>query len=107
MRPAATPYIPDFGPWKYWDSFDNGVFQVPSVEALRELKSEGLVRRTVIPRPPVRVSYELTDAGERTIAKDDEIGAVNAFQKIAKTGNISGQTGVAELVGDAVLFTST
>src|SRR5262245_59910706 len=33
-------------------------------ERLRELESEGLVRRTVIPGPPVRVSYELTDAGE-------------------------------------------
>jgi DNA-binding HxlR family transcriptional regulator len=33
-------------------------------ERLRELESEGLVRRTVIPGPPVRVSYELTEAGE-------------------------------------------
>ena len=33
-------------------------------ERLRELESEGLVRRTVIPGPPVRVSYELTAAGE-------------------------------------------
>jgi DNA-binding HxlR family transcriptional regulator len=32
-------------------------------ERLRELESEGLVRRTVIPGPPVRVSYELTEAG--------------------------------------------
>jgi DNA-binding HxlR family transcriptional regulator len=32
-------------------------------ERLRELKTEGLVRRTVIPGPPVRVSYELTEAG--------------------------------------------
>ena len=31
---------------------------------LRELETEGLVRRTVIAGPPVRVSYELTDAGE-------------------------------------------
>jgi DNA-binding HxlR family transcriptional regulator len=33
-------------------------------ERLREFESEGLVRRTVIPGPPVRVSYELTEAGE-------------------------------------------
>ncbi len=33
-------------------------------ERLRELESEGLLRRTVIAGPPVRVSYELTDAGK-------------------------------------------
>ncbi len=33
-------------------------------ERLRELEAEGLVRRTVLPGPPVRVSYELTDAGK-------------------------------------------
>src|SRR5690242_15669139 len=33
-------------------------------ERLRELESEGLVRRTVIPGPPVRVSYDLTEAGK-------------------------------------------
>jgi len=33
-------------------------------ERLRELESEGLVRRTVREGPPVRVSYELTPAGE-------------------------------------------
>jgi DNA-binding HxlR family transcriptional regulator len=33
-------------------------------ERLRELESEGIVRRTVIPGPPVRVSYELTEAGK-------------------------------------------
>ena len=33
-------------------------------ERLRELESEGLVRRNVLPGPPVRVSYELTEAGE-------------------------------------------
>lgn len=33
-------------------------------ERLRELESEGLVLRTVLPGPPVRVSYELTDAGK-------------------------------------------
>jgi DNA-binding HxlR family transcriptional regulator len=32
-------------------------------ERLRELETEGLVRRTVLPGPPVRVSYELTDSG--------------------------------------------
>lgn len=33
-------------------------------ERLRELESEGLVLRTVLPGPPVRVSYELTHAGK-------------------------------------------
>ena len=33
-------------------------------ERLREFESEGLVRRTVIPGPPVRVSYELTKSGK-------------------------------------------
>jgi DNA-binding HxlR family transcriptional regulator len=33
-------------------------------ERLRELESEGLVRRQVIPGPPVRVSYEMTEAGK-------------------------------------------
>jgi DNA-binding HxlR family transcriptional regulator len=32
-------------------------------ERLREFESEGLVRRTVIAGPPVRVSYELTRSG--------------------------------------------
>jgi len=32
-------------------------------ERLRELESAGVVRRTVIAGPPVRVSYELTAAG--------------------------------------------
>ena len=33
-------------------------------ERLRELEAEGLVRRTVIAGPPVRVSYELTESGK-------------------------------------------
>jgi DNA-binding HxlR family transcriptional regulator len=33
-------------------------------ERLRELETEGLLRRTVRPGPPVRVSYELTESGE-------------------------------------------
>src|SRR5215813_13709701 len=33
-------------------------------ERLRELESEGLVRRNVLPGPPVRVSYEMTNAGK-------------------------------------------
>jgi len=32
-------------------------------ERLRELEAEGLVRRRVLPGPPVRVSYEMTEAG--------------------------------------------
>jgi DNA-binding HxlR family transcriptional regulator len=33
-------------------------------ERLRELESEGLIRRNVLAGPPVRVSYELTKAGQ-------------------------------------------
>jgi DNA-binding HxlR family transcriptional regulator len=33
-------------------------------ERLRELESEGLVVRTVLPGPPIRVSYQLTHAGK-------------------------------------------
>jgi DNA-binding HxlR family transcriptional regulator len=33
-------------------------------ERLRELESEGLVRRNVLSGPPVRVSYEMTEAGK-------------------------------------------
>jgi|SRR5579884_1669004 len=33
-------------------------------ERLRELESEGLIRRSVLPGPPVRVSYELTESGK-------------------------------------------
>jgi DNA-binding HxlR family transcriptional regulator len=33
-------------------------------ERLRELEAEGLVRRDVLPGPPVRVSYEMTEAGQ-------------------------------------------
>ena len=33
-------------------------------ERLRELEAEGLVRRNVLPGPPVRVSYEMTVAGQ-------------------------------------------
>jgi hypothetical protein len=32
-----------------------------------------------------------------------QIGAVNTFKKIAKTGNIPGEMGIAELAEDAVL----
>jgi len=33
-------------------------------ERLRELESEGLVYRNVLPGPPVRVSYEMTEKGK-------------------------------------------
>jgi DNA-binding HxlR family transcriptional regulator len=43
-------------------------------ERLRELESEGLVRRTVIPGPPVRVRYELTQAGKDLEPVIDSLG---------------------------------
>src|SRR5262245_13361030 len=43
-------------------------------ERLRELESEGLVKRTVKPGPPVRVSYELTAAGASLKPVVDSLG---------------------------------
>ena len=43
-------------------------------ERLRELESEGLVRRNVRPGPPVRVAYELTPAGESLKPVVDSLG---------------------------------
>jgi DNA-binding HxlR family transcriptional regulator len=43
-------------------------------ERLRELESEGLVRREVRPGPPVRVAYELTPAGEGLKPVIDSLG---------------------------------
>src|SRR2546421_12048391 len=43
-------------------------------ERLRELESEGLVRRTVIPGPPVRVSYELTESGRELEPVIEKLG---------------------------------
>jgi DNA-binding HxlR family transcriptional regulator len=43
-------------------------------ERLRELESEGLVRRTVRTGPPVRVHYALTPAGESLKPVVDSLG---------------------------------
>ena len=43
-------------------------------ERLRELESEGLVKRTVIAGPPVRVSYELTESGRDLEPVIDALG---------------------------------
>ena len=43
-------------------------------ERLRELESEGLVRRTVLPGPPVRVSYELTESGRELEPVVEKLG---------------------------------
>src|SRR5262245_33704324 len=43
-------------------------------ERLRELEAEGIVRRDVRPGPPVRVSYELTPAGESLRPVIDSLG---------------------------------
>jgi len=43
-------------------------------ERLRELEAEGLVRRTVIAGPPVRVSYELTESGRQLEPAINELG---------------------------------
>jgi len=53
-------------------------------ERLRELESEGIVVRRVIPETPVRVEYELTDKGR---ALEPAIGAIGAWaQKWIKEG---------------------
>ena len=43
-------------------------------ERLRELEAEGLVRRTVIPGPPIRVSYELTESGRELEPVIEKLG---------------------------------
>ena len=43
-------------------------------ERLRELEAEGLVHRTVLPGPPVRVSYALTEAGQSLQPVLDSLG---------------------------------
>ena len=43
-------------------------------ERLRELESEGLVLRTVLPESPVRVIYELTDCGRDLEPALEQIG---------------------------------
>ena len=43
-------------------------------ERLRELEAEGLVRRTVRPGPPVRVSYELTESGRELEPVIEKLG---------------------------------
>ena len=45
-------------------------------ERLKELESEGIVRRTVIPETPVRVEYSLTDKGR---GLDEVIRAVSGW----------------------------
>ena len=49
-------------------------------ERLRELGAEGLVARTVIPDPPIRVEYALTDKGREV---RDTVEAL--YQKHART----------------------
>ncbi len=56
-------------------------------ERLRELEAEGLVRRHVIPGPPVRVSYQMTEAGKDLEPVIDAIGKwADRWVKI-KTGH--------------------
>jgi DNA-binding HxlR family transcriptional regulator len=43
-------------------------------ERLKELESEGIVRRTVLAGPPVRVSYALTESGKSPEPVLDALG---------------------------------
>lgn len=45
-------------------------------ERLRELEAEGLVSRTVLPNPPIRVEYELTKKGHELQAS---LGAIASW----------------------------
>ncbi|MGP6157580.1 MAG: winged helix-turn-helix transcriptional regulator [Vulcanimicrobiaceae bacterium] len=53
--------------------FNDIVATMPSIPepslsaALRELDTEGLVSRHVVPGPPLRVMYELTDSGMQLV----------------------------------------
>jgi DNA-binding HxlR family transcriptional regulator len=59
-------------------------------ERLRELESEGLVRRIVTPETPVRVEYELTDMGR---SLDTPLRAISAWAEewIPARGGSSGE----------------
>jgi DNA-binding HxlR family transcriptional regulator len=48
-------------------------------ERLRELETEGIVSRTVIPEMPVRVEYHLTDKGH---SLQDVFGAIAAWAEV-------------------------
>lgn len=43
-------------------------------ERLKELEAEGIVRRTVIPETPVRITYQLTEKGNALGSVMDAIG---------------------------------
>jgi DNA-binding HxlR family transcriptional regulator len=43
-------------------------------ERLQELEEQGIVTRTVVPEPPVRVEYELTKKGRALAAALDAVG---------------------------------
>ena len=43
-------------------------------ERLKELESEGIVERRVMPDPPVRVEYRLTDKGRALSSVVEAIG---------------------------------
>lgn len=58
------------GPLKY-NAILNGIEGISDkllTERLRELEAQGLAMRTVDPAAPVRVQYQLTEAGRRYIA---------------------------------------
>ena len=65
------------GPRRYNELADS----VPEIsdrmlsERLRELESEGIIARTVIPESPVRVEYALTEMGRDLQAAVEAIGA--------------------------------
>lgn len=48
-------------------------------ERLRELETEGIVTRTVIPDMPVRVEYHLTEKGE---SLKDVLGTIAAWSEV-------------------------
>ncbi len=62
--------------------FNDIVAAMPSIPepslsaALRELDSEGLLSRHVVPGPPLRVMYELTEGGERLVPAARSLGAL-------------------------------
>ena len=43
-------------------------------ERLKELEAEGIVRRTVLPKTPVTISYHLTEKGKALQAVMDAVG---------------------------------
>lgn len=60
----------------------NGLTATMGSRRLKELRSHGLVDRTVKPSTPPRSTYQLTDAGDRFAELLEEMEALTTFHEI-------------------------